>query len=214
VITVPLLLGGGLGIALLINRRLPARGLFRAIFFLPAVISTLSAGVVAWWMFDENVGVINKLVTSLGLGAIPWASSPFWAATSVVLVTLWTGIGFNMVVYLAGLQSIPREYYDACAVDGGTPWQQFVHVTVPGLRTATFFLTVYGIIGSFQAFDIIYVLTRGGPGNSTSVLGTYAYETAFTTRERGYGAAIGVVLYLLLMVVTLVQWRIGKRRGD
>ena len=132
---------------------------------------------------------------------------------SVILLTLWTTVGFNMVVYLAALQNIPREYYDACAVDGGTRWHQFRHVTVPGLRMGTVFLAVYGVITCFQVFDIIYILTRGGPGNATEVLGTYAYAEAFDSRERGYGAAIGVVLYMLLMLALAVQLMIARRRN-
>jgi multiple sugar transport system permease protein len=210
-ICVPLELAGGLALALLINRPMRGRGLFRSIFFVPTVIAAVAAGVIAWWMFDENNGIVNKVLGVVGLHPA-WQSSPFWAWTSVILLTLWTTLGFNMVVYLAGLQNIPREYYDASAVDGATTAQQLRHITIPGLRTATFFLTVYGIIGSFQVFDLIYVLTRGGPGDSTNVLGLYAYQSAFETRERGYGATIGVVLYLLLMAVTIAQWRLEKRR--
>jgi ABC-type sugar transport system permease subunit len=136
-----------------------------------------------------------------------------WAVTAVVLLTLWVGIGFNMVVYLAALQGIPREYYDASAVDGANSVQQFRHVTLPGLGTATVFLAIYGVILSFQAFDLIYILTVGGPGNATEVRGTYAYEQAFSARERGYGAAIGVVLYLLLVAVLGAQFLISRRRN-
>ena len=210
-ICVPLELAGGLALALLINRPMRGRGLFRAVFFVPTVIAAVASGLVAWWMFDENNGIVNKVLGTFGMEPA-WQSSPVWAWTSVILLTLWTTLGFNMVVYLAGLQNIPREYYDASAVDGATPFQQLRHITVPGLRTATFFLTVYGIIGSFQVFDLIYVLTRGGPGDATNVLGLYAYQSAFETRERGYGATIGVVLYLLLMAVTVVQWRLERRR--
>jgi multiple sugar transport system permease protein len=213
-VQVPLALAAGLGLAMLINRKLPGRGIFRAIYFIPTVIAAVAAGIVARWMFDENNGVINKMVGLVGIDPLPWNSSGLWAWIAVIVVTLWTSAGFNMVIYLAGLQGIPREYYDAAACDGATPWQQFRHITLPGLRPATFFLSVYGIIGSFQVFDLIFILTHGGPGDSTEVLGTYAYKTAFDTRERGYGAAIGVVLYLLLMVVTLVQWQYNKRRED
>jgi multiple sugar transport system permease protein len=213
-IDVPVTLAGGLGLALLINTKLRGRAFFRAVFFIPTVISSVAAGIVAGWMFDEQVGVINKIIGTFGLHPIMWNSSTFWAWTSVILTTLWTGVGFSMVIYLAALQGIPRELYEASASDGARGWQQFRHITLPGLRTATFFLTVYGIILSFQVFDLIYVLTGGGPGDSTEVLGTYAYKTAFATRERGYGAAIGVVLYLMLMVVTIVQWQLNKRRED
>ena len=212
-ITVPLGLALGLAVAMLLNNAVWLREVMRTIYYLPVVISGVAAGLIAQWMFNENIGVVNEVLGIAGLGPVSWQSSPAWAMASVVLLTLWVGVGFNMVVYLAALQGIPREYYDASAVDGANSAQQFRHVTLPGLGTATVFLAIYGVILSFQAFDLIYILTGGGPGNATEVLGTYAYKQAFSARERGYGAAIGVVLYLLLIVVLSVQFRISRRRN-
>ena len=211
-VTVPLGLALGLAVAMLLNNAVWLRDVMRTIYYLPVVISGVAAGLIAQWMFNENIGVVNELLGLVGLGPVSWQSSPAWAMTSVVLLTLWVGVGFNMVVYLAALQGIPREYYDASAVDGANSVQQFRHVTLPGLGTATVFLAIYGVILSFQAFDLIYILTGGGPGNATEVLGTYAYEQAYSARERGYGSAIGVVLYLLLIVVLSVQFWISRRR--
>jgi multiple sugar transport system permease protein len=211
-VTVPLGLALGLAVAMLLDRAVWLRDVMRTIYYLPVVISGVAAGLIAQWMFNENIGVVNELLGFVGLGPVSWQSSAAWAMTSVVLLTLWVGVGFNMVVYLAALQGIPREYYDASAVDGANSVQQFRHVTLPGLGTATVFLAIYGVILSFQAFDLIYILTGGGPGNATEVLGTYAYDQAFSARERGYGAAIGVVLYLLLVVVLSVQFWISRRR--
>ena len=211
-VTVPLGLALGLAVAMLLNNAVWLRDVMRTIYYLPVVISGVAAGLIAQWMFNENIGVVNELLGLVGLGPVSWQSSPAWAMTSVVLLTLWVGVGFNMVVYLAALQGIPREYYDASAVDGANSVQQFRHVTLPGLGTATVFLAIYGVILSFQAFDLIYILTGGGPGSATEVLGTYAYEQAFSARERGYGSAIGVVLYLLLIVVLSVQFWISRRR--
>lgn len=213
VVTVPLCLAGGLAVALLLNRSLWLRNLMRTIYYLPVVISGVAAGLIAQWMFNESIGVINKVLVTLGIGAIGWQSSPAWAMVSVVMLTLWVTLGFNMVVYLAALQNVPREYYDASAVDGATPVQQFRHITLPSISSATVFLAIYGVITSFQIFDLIYILTRGGPGNATEVLGTYAYDQAFDSRERGYGAAIGVILYLLLMVALAVQLIVTRRRN-
>lgn len=211
-IAVPLMLALGLAVAVALNRALWLRTFMRTIYYLPVVISGVAAGLVAQWMFNPNIGVVNKMLQSLGFEAVPWQSSPFWAVVSVVLTTLWVSVGLNMVVYLAALQNIPREYYDAAAVDGAGTWQKFRFITVPGLRLATAFLAIYGVIQSFQVFDIIYVMTRGGPGSATEVLGTYAYDAAFESRERGYGAAIGTVLYLLLIVVLTVQLLVARRR--
>ena len=213
-ITVPLGLALGLAVAMLLNNAVWLREVMRTIYYLPVVISGVAAGLIAQWMFNENIGVVNEVLGIAGLGPVSWQSSPAWAMTSVVLLTLWVGVGFNMVVYLAALQGIPREYYDASAVDGANSVQQFRHVTLPGLGTATVFLAIYGVILSFQAFDLIYILTGGGPGNATEVLGTYAYKQAFSARERGYGAAIGVVLYLLLIVVLSVQFWISRRNPE
>jgi multiple sugar transport system permease protein len=212
-VTVPLGLALGLAVAMLLNNSVWLREVMRTIYYLPVVISGVAAGLIAQWMFNENIGVVNEVLGIAGLGPVSWQSSPAWAMTSVVLLTLWVGVGFNMVVYLAALQGIPREYYDASAVDGANSVQQFRHVTLPGLSTATVFLAIYGVILSFQTFDLIYILTGGGPGNATEVLGTYAYEQAFSARERGYGAAIGVVLYLLLIVVLSAQFWISHRRN-
>lgn len=212
VVTVPLDLALGLAVAMLLNRAVWLRDVMRTIYYLPVVISGVASGLIAQWMFNENIGVVNELLGFVGLGPVSWQSSPVWAMTSIVLLTLWVGVGFNMVVYLAALQSIPREYYDASAVDGASSVQQFRHVTLPGLGTATGFLAIYGVILCFQAFDIIYILTGGGPGDATEVLGTYAYDQAFSLREQGYGSAIGVVLYLLLVVVLGAQFWVSRRR--
>jgi multiple sugar transport system permease protein len=213
VVSLPVALGAGLGMAMLLNRKLPGRALFRAIYFIPTVISAAAAGVVASWIFNENIGIANKGLELFGIGPVAWRSSGFWAGFSVIATTTWARIGVYMVVFLAALQSIPREYYEASACDGASGWQQFKWVTVPGLKASLAFLVVYGVIESFQVFDLVYVLTRGGPGDTTSVLGTYAYDQAFVSRARGYGAAIGVVMYLLLMAMTFVLWRVN-RRGD
>ncbi len=210
-VSLPLALGAGLGMALLLNRKMPMRGLLRTIYFVPTVISALAAGTVARWMFNENIGVVNKVLGSLGIGAVDWQSNGAAAAIAVVSVTLWARVGVYMVVFLAALQSIPRESYEASAVDGASAWQQFRHVTLPGLRFSIVFLAVYGLIESFQVFDLVYVMTAGGPGDSTNVLGLYAYQTAFQTRERGLGAAIGVVLLLLLALASLVLVLVNRR---
>ena len=211
-VSVPLELGLGLAVAMLLNGKLPMRGLFRTIFFVPVVISGLSSGIIVSWIFNEEVGVANKIAGYLGSGPLHWQSNPKLAILTVILVTLWVSIGFNMVVFLAALQGVPREYYDAAAVDGASPWRRFVHVTLPNIQYSTFFLAVYGVISSFQVFDLVFAVTGGGPGDTTSVLGLYAYQSAFETRDTGYGAAIGVVLYLLIMAIMLVQFAIIRLR--
>ena len=211
-LSVPLELGIGLGVAMLLNGRLPMRGLFRTIFFVPVVISGLSSGIIVSWVFNEQIGVANRIAGYLGSGPLHWQSNPKLAIVTGVLVTLWVSIGFNMVVYLAALQGVPREYYDAAAVDGASPWSRFRHVTLPGINYSTMFLGVYGVITSFQVFDLVYSVTGGGPGDATNVLGLYAYQSAFETRNTGQGAAIGVVLYVLIMAIIALQFGVVQLR--
>lgn len=212
--TVPVSIALGLAVAIGLNRKLPARGLLRSIFFVPVVISMVAVALVASWIFNGNYGVINNALNALGFGGVPWLSSPTWAMPSLIITTLWIRIGFCMVVYLAALQSIPGELYQAAQVDGATGWKQFRHITWPMLSATTFLLLILNVIYSLHVFDLIYVMTGGGPGFSTTVLVQYIYLMAFESSEMGYASAVGVVLYLMLLIFTLVQWRVtGQGEG-
>jgi multiple sugar transport system permease protein len=212
--TVPTSIALGLAAAMLLNRELPARGLLRSVIFLPVIVSGVVTALVAAWIFNDSYGVINSLLKAAGLEPIPWLSSPTWAMPSLIITTLWIRIGFCMVVYLAGLQGIPSEYYDAAQVDGASGWRQFRHITWPLLVPTTFLLLVINVIFSFHVFDLIYVMTGGGPGFSTTVLVQYIYESAFASREMGYASAMGIVLYLLIVVLTVFQWRVSRQGGE
>ncbi|WP_295695153.1 sugar ABC transporter permease [Lapillicoccus sp.] len=214
VVTVPLGIALGLGAALLLNKVMPARALFRALVYVPVVISGVAAGIIWLRLFDPLIGLFNQLLGSVGLPEIDWQGNGLAAMVSVIIVTTWQGVGFGMVVYLAGLQGIPVELYEAGAVDGAVGWRRFWHITWPLLRPTTFFLVVYSIIGSFQVFDVVYVLTRGGPGTSTTFLVQYAYDQGFNQRRQGYAAAIGVILYVIVLAFTVLQWRLDKRRDE
>ncbi|MGY5884700.1 carbohydrate ABC transporter permease [Modestobacter lacusdianchii] len=209
-ITVPVSLVLGLGVALAMNRPLRGRGLLRAVYYVPYVISGVVVAVAGRWVFDENVGVVNRLLQAVGLPSVAWQSEAAPAMTALVLISVWTKIGFAMVVYLAALQSIPGEYLEAAAMDGAGSWQRLRHIVVPLLKPTTVFLVVLGVIESFQVFDVVYVLTGGGPGNATEMLVTYAYAEGFDARRQGYAAAIGVVTYLLVLVLTALWWRRQK----
>ena len=209
--SVPTTMAGGLLLAMALNRQLPGRVFLRSVYFLPVVVSAVATGIIAAWLFNEHYGVINSLVVRLGGDRIPWLSSPNWALPSLVLATLWVRVGFCMVVYLAALQSIPALYYEAAAMDGASPFRQFRKITLPLLRPATFLLLVLSVIHSFQVFDLIYVMTGGGPGFSTTMLVQYIYQSAFTTSEMGYASAIGVVLYAIVLGFTIIQWRMSRQ---
>jgi len=211
-VVVPVSMGVGLALAVLLNSVLPARGLFRAVVVLPMAISGVATALIGVLVFDENTGIANKLLGAVGLGSLPWQSSGPAAFASVVLVTLWWRIGFNMIIYLAGLQGISPELYESARIDGANGRQLFRYVTWPMVGPSTFFLLIMNVIYSFHVFDIVFVLTKGGPGDSTNVLVTYAYDTGFVTRDQGYAAAIGMVLLLVTLVFTVVQWRASRTR--
>ncbi|WP_210505953.1 carbohydrate ABC transporter permease [Naasia sp. SYSU D00057] len=211
-VTVPLELLGGLGLAVLLNSVLPARGVFRTIIVLPLVISGVASGMIAVILFYESNGLINKLLAAVGLSPIGWQSDGASAMVSVMVAAVWLRIGFNMMIYVAGLQSVSPDLYEAARIDGATAFQQFRSVTVPLVGPSTFFLLIMNVIASFQVFDLIFVMTGGGPGYSTSVLGTYAYRNGFQIREQGYGAALGVVILVVTLVFTYVQWRTSRTR--
>lgn len=212
--TVPTSLALGLALAVGLNRQMFGRTLLRSIYFLPVVVSSVVTGVIAAWMFNDNYGVINQLLGKIGIGPVAWLSSPTWALPSLIFATLWVRVGFCMVVYLAALQSISPTYYDAAQIDGANRWQQFRNITWPLLRSATFLLLILNIIYSFQVFDLIYVMTGGGPGFSTTMIVQYIYQAAFGSSEMGYASAMGLVLFLMIMGFTLIQWRINRRKED
>ncbi|MET3807978.1 multiple sugar transport system permease protein [Nakamurella sp. UYEF19] len=212
VVVTPVSMALGLGIAVLLNSVLPARGLFRSILITPMAISGVATALLGLLLFDENNGVLDKLLDFIGLPAVHWQSGSAAAFASVVLVTLWWRVGFNMLIYLAGMQSIGPELYEAARLDGAGAWQRIRYVTVPLVGPSSFFLLILNVIYSFQVFDIIFVMTGGGPENATSVLVTYAYDQGFVTRDQGYAAAIGMVLLLLMMIFTAVQWRLSRNR--
>ncbi len=213
-ISVPLSIALGLGAAMLLNKAMPGRTLFRALVYVPVVVSGVASGVIFLRLFDPLLGILNQIATSLGIPTVDWQGNGKAALASIIIVTTWQGIGFGMVVYLAGLQGIPREMYEAAAVDGATGWTSFRRITWPLLGPTTFFLVTYSIILSFQVFDVVYVLTRGGPGTSTTFLVQYAYDQGFNQRRQGYAAAIGVIIYVIVLTLTILQWRLSRRRDE
>ncbi len=211
-IVTPLSMVLGLATALLLDSALPARPLFRSVLILPMAISGVATALIGLLFFDENTGVLDAALGSLGLPEVSWQSGGVAAFASVVLVTLWWRVGFNMLIYLTGLQGTDPQLIEAAMLDGASWWQRLWHVTIPALRPSTFFLLIINVIYSFQVFDIVFVLTGGGPQDATSVLVTYAYETGFTQRDQGYAAAVGMVLLALTLAFTAIQWRLNRSR--
>ena len=213
VIVTPASMALGLGLALLLDAAMPARAVFRTMLILPMAVSGVATALLGKLMFDQDRGAIQSLLQFLGLPAVQWQSNGTAAFASVVVVTLWWRAGFNMLIYLTGLQGLDPALKEQATLDGASWWQRLRHVTWPSLAPTTFFLSVLNVIYSFQVFDVVFVLTGGGPQDATSVLVTYAYETGFSQREQGYSAAIGIVMLLATIAFTTIQWR-ANRRGD
>ena len=217
VATVPVGMALGLGVAVLLNGVLPGRTLYRAIIFLPLVISGAATGVLGSWIFDQYNGFVNKALAAVGVQGPAWQSEGTWAMLSIILMTIWIRLGFDMIIYLAGLQGIEPHLYEAASLDGAGAWATFRRITVPLLGPSTFFLLVMNLLYSFQVFDTVYAMTGGGPGNSTTMLVNYAYKTGFDERgpgQLGYAATIGVVLYVLTLAITAIQWRTSRTRDE
>lgn len=208
---VPLSMGLGLLAALGLNVVLPGRALLRTIYFIPVVVSSVVVGMLASWVFNDNYGIINATLRNLGLGRVNWLSSPQTAMITLIIATIWARLGFCMVIYLAGLQGIPKDYLDAAHVDGATAWQRFRLITFPLLRPSTFLLLILNVIYSFEAFDLVYVMTGGGPGYSTTVLPVYIYESAFELKRYGYANALGLILMVIILTFTIIQWRVNRQ---
>lgn len=205
---VPATMAIGLALAVALNERIRGRNLFRAAIYLPTVISGVASGIIAAWIFQGNYGVLNAVLAAVGWPRLPWLSSTTLALPSVILSSLWLRIGLCMVIYLAALQDVPRDQMDAAALDGASAWNRFRHVAWPVLAPATTFLLVTNLIYSLHVFDLVYVMTEGGPAGSTTMLVQYLYEAAFYENRLGYGSAIGVVLMTLLIALTSVLlWR-------
>ena len=213
VCTVPLSVGLGLALALLMDKALPGRGVFRTIVYLPIAVSTLVVSLIGLLLFDETVGILNGVLRDLDVGPVAWQSNGALAMVSVVVMTLWTRVGFGMLVYLAALQDVDKEVLEAATMDGAGGFNRVRHVIVPWLRPTTFFLVVINMIWSFQVFDVVYVMTNGGPGYSTTMLVTYAYDEGFgPSRNFGYGATVGLVLLVITLAITAVQLRVNRRQ--
>ena len=202
-----------LGIAVFLNQKLRGIGVFRTLYFLPVITSVVAVGAVWRVIYNPNFGLLNSLLESFGLPAQRWLADPNLALLSVTLVAIWKGLGYNIVIFLAGLQGIPQIYQEAAAVDGATGWQRFRHITWPLLSPVTFFVVVVGIINSFKYFSLIHVMTpNGGPLQSTEVLVFYIYRLAFQEFKFGAAAAVAYILFLVVIVVTVVQRRVIEPR--
>jgi multiple sugar transport system permease protein/alpha-1,4-digalacturonate transport system permease protein len=212
VLHIPLTLALALALALLLNNKLRGVAFFRTAAFFPYVTSIVAIAVVWNMLFSPDSGPINQLLRAIGIRHPPgWTASADWSMPAVIVVGTWREMGYYMLLFLAGLQTIPRELYEAARMDGAGAWHRFRNVTVPGLRPTTFFVTVVLTIGSFKVFDLILVMTNGGPGQSTLVLSQYIYTKGFMENQLGYASSVSVVFFLICITVTLVQFGVNRR---
>lgn len=211
---VPLTLIVALAAAILLNQKLHGVKIYRAIFFMPYISSAVAISYVWAALLNPTSGPVNMMLKAIGIENPPmWLTSPDWAMFTVVLISVWKNFGYYSIIYLASLQGVPKHLEEAAMIDGANRWQVFRKVTLPELRPVTFFCLIMAAIGSFKVFDQVYVLTEGGPGQATTTLVQYIYTNSFRNYRMGYGAAAAVVLFLIIFVVTLIQFR-GQKKWE
>lgn len=198
--------------AVILNDKVFLKSTIRLMIFMPYISSIVAVSVVWAILYSPSYGPINSFLASLGISDLPgWLSSTTWALPAIIIMTIWMNIGYNMIIYLAGLQGIPKELYEAARIDGAGPITSFFKITVPLLSSTSFFVLVTCIIQSFQVFAAIFIMTQGGPGNATSVITFYIYQTGFSFYDMGYASAMAWVLFLIVFLVTVFQWRGQKK---
>lgn len=209
-LTVPLIIIIGFLLAYLLNRKIRGVIFFRTVYFLPSVTLIVAVAVIWSWLYNADFGLINFVLGKLGIQGPNWLQSKTWAMPAIIIMGVWKGSGYSMLIYLAGLQSIPEEYYEASEIDGAGWWQQIRHITIPLIFPTTFFILVTSTIGAIQGFDQFYVMTRGGPAGATTTLVYYIFQNAFEWFNMGYAATAAAILFVIIMIITLLQWRFAK----
>ncbi len=210
IIDVPINLVLTLLIAVFLNQKIKGIAFFRTAFYIPCISASVAVSLMFMWLLANN-GLINQMLSSFGVEPVKWLTDPKMALNSVIAVTIWKGLGMNIVIFLAGLQDIPSELVEAASIDGANRVQQFIKITLPLLSPVIFFVTITGIINSVQSFDLVYNMTKGGPGHSTTLIGYYIWKQAFDYLHMGYGAALANIVFLAILILTLIQWILRKR---
>lgn len=210
--SVPLAVLISLLLALALNQGIRGVALFRAAYFLPVITSMVVVALIWRWFYNPDFGVLNYLLYKAGVNNPPnWLASRRWAMPAVIIMAVWKQVGYNMVIFLAGLQAIPDNLYEAASIDGAGRWARFRHITVPLLTPTTFFILVVSIIGSLQVFDAVLVLTEGGPANATRTIVYHIWQQAFQFLQMGYAAAVAWILFFLIFLITILQWKLQGR---
>lgn len=209
--TVPVLIVLSLLLAVLVNSKVKGISIFRTMIFIPVVASTVGSAMLWQWLLANDIGIVAYLLKTFGIKAPQFLTSSKWAMFSVILYTIWKQLGYNMVILLGGLQAIDITYYDAARVDGAGAVRRFFNITIPMLTPTLFFTVIMGVINSLQVFDQTHVLTKGGPNYATTTIVYYVYVEAFTNMKMGYACAASIILFLIILLITLFQWK-GQER--
>ncbi len=213
-LSVPLIIVMGLLQALALNRKGPAMPIFRTIFFSSYVLAISVVTLIWAIMFNPNRGILAAFLEAIGLEPIAWLTSPIWAMPAIVITTIWWTAGFNTIIFLAGLQDIPSDLYEAAEIDGAGQLAMFRSITLPLLRRPLLFVTILQVIASFQIFGQVFLMTRGGPANSTRVLVQHIYETGFRGLQLGYASSMATFLFVVMLIISIVQLIISNRKED
>ncbi len=198
-------------LAIALNQKIRFVAVFRTIYFLPVVSSVVAISVLWLWLYQSDFGIVNELLRFLGFRGVRWLSSVTWAMPAIIIMSIWHGLGYNIVIFIAGLQSIPQDYYEAATVDGANAWHKFINITIPLLSPVTFFVLTLSVINSFQVFAQAYVMTRGGPVNSTKTIVYYLFQQGFENFHMGYASALAYVLFVIIVSLTLFQFWFQRR---
>lgn len=210
VITIPISMALGLALASLLNQKLRGRGFFRTLFYMPNIFSMVAVSMAWLYLFDTNNGILNRILDIFGIAPIGWVTSSSTALLSIVIMSVWNTTGYNMILFLSGLLSIPEYLYEAASIDGATRFRKFVNITIPQLAPTTFFVFVMACINSFQVFGQVLIVTNGGPLNSTTTIAHQIYKNGFEYYKMGYASSQAVILLVIILLITLVNFKYGR----
>ncbi|MBY7737648.1 carbohydrate ABC transporter permease [Paenibacillus polymyxa] len=210
VLVIPVGIVLALLVAIVLNK-VKGREIYRLFFFMPVVTSSVSVGVIWMWILNGEFGILNHLLRAIGIVGPMWLTDTHWVIPSIALLSIWLGLGYNMVIFLAGLQSISKSYYEAAEIDGASKFQQLRYITLPLLSPTTFFVTIMMVISSFQVFDQAFVMTNGGPAKASYTLVYHIYDQAFIDFTMGESAAAAMILFVIILIFTLLQFKMQKR---
>jgi len=210
ILVIPASIALSLSVAVALNK-IKGKNFYRLFYFMPVVTSSVSIGVIWMWILNGDFGILNQVLANFGVQGPMWLTDTNWVMPSIAILSIWWGLGHNMVIFLAGLQGISKSYYEAAEIDGATKWQKLRHITLPLLSPTTFFIAIMAVISSFQVFDQAYVMTSGGPAKSSYTFVYHIYEAAFVDFKMGISSAAAMVLFVIILVFTLIQFKMSKR---